>query len=104
MATVEAAIAIASIVAVVVMCIGAIMAVATHVRCVDAAREAARSTARGDEVSALLVPDGASLTVTEQGGLVLVRVEASTLLPGLRVGGEAVAALEPDALEPGALE
>jgi len=98
-ATVEAAIAIASIVAVVVMCIGAIIAVSTHVRCVDAAREAARSTARGDEVSALLVPDGAVLTVTEQGGFVVARVEARTLLPGLRVGGEAVAALEPGVLE-----
>ncbi len=43
--TVEAAIAIASIVTVVVLCIGAIVAVSTQVRCIDAAREAARLAA-----------------------------------------------------------
>lgn len=93
--TVEAAIAIASIVAVIVMCIGAIMAVTLHVRCVDAAREAARLVARGDEVSQVLLPGEAALTVSEADGFVSARVSADTKLPGLTVSAEAVAALEP---------
>lgn len=90
----EAAIAIASVVAVVVSCVGAILAVSMHVRCVDTAREAARLVARGDEVSELPIPDGASVSVSEAGGFVTARVEADTALPGLTVSGEAVAALE----------
>lgn len=90
----EAAIAIASVVAVVVTCIGAIMAVSLHVRCVDAAREAARLVARGDAVSDLLMPENAVMAVTEEDGFVTVRVEAGTALPGLTVSAEAVAVTE----------
>lgn len=97
--TVEAAVAIASIVAVVVTCIGAIMAVSVHVRCVDAAREVARLAARGAEISETLVPDRASVSVSERDGFVVVRVEADTALPGLTVGAEAVSALEPEAVQ-----
>lgn len=99
--TVEAAIAIASIVAVVVTCIGAILAVSLHVRCVDAAREAARLAARGDAVSVAqsVAPGGAQITVTERDGFVTARVQADTPLPGLTVSAEAVAAIEPDAVE-----
>ncbi len=99
--TVEAAIAIASIVAVVVTCIGAILAVSMHVRCVDAAREAARLAARGDAVSVAqaVAPEGAQITVTEHDGFVTARVQSNTPLPGLTVGAEAVAAIEPDAVE-----
>ncbi len=95
----EAAIGIASIVAVVVMCIGAIMAVSVHVRCVDGAREVARLVARGDQVEAAsaLVPGGARISVSERDGFVTARVEADTALPGLTVSAEAVAALEPEA-------
>lgn len=95
----EAAIAIASIVAVLVMCVGAIMAVTTHVRCVDAAREAARLLARGDEVPDSVIFDGALLTVSEVGGYLSVRVRAGTALPGLTVEADAVAAVEPGAVE-----
>ncbi len=94
-ATVEAAIALTSVVAVVVTCVGAILAVSMHVRYVDAAREAARLAARGDEVSELLIPGGASVSISEAEGFVTARVEAGTALPGLRVSGQAVAALEP---------
>lgn len=97
--TVEAAIAIASIVTVVVTCIGAIMAVTLHVRCVDAAREAARLVARGAEVSEVLLPGGASVSTSRVDGVVIARVEADTMLPGLTVSAEAVAALEPAAAE-----
>ncbi|NEW58155.1 pilus assembly protein TadE, partial [Nocardia cyriacigeorgica] len=50
--TVEAAIALAAIVVAVVLCIGALLAASTQVRCIDAAREAARLAARGDSVNA----------------------------------------------------
>lgn len=90
----EAAIALASIVTVVVTCIGAIMAVSLHVRCVDAAREGARLVARGDEVSDVLLPKGAAMSVSERDGFVTVTVEADTALPGLTVSAEAVAVAE----------
>lgn len=90
----EAAIALASIVTVVVTCIGAILAVSLHVRCVDAARESARLVARGDAVSEQLLPEGAAMTVSEQDGFITVRVEADTALPGLTVSAEAVAVAE----------
>ena len=66
MVTVEAAIAIASIVAAVVMGVVGIVAVAAHVRCIDAAREAARIAAQGDsgraeEVAAQVGPRGAQV-------------------------------------------
>ncbi|MDJ0393509.1 TadE family type IV pilus minor pilin [Rhodococcus sp. G-MC3] len=92
----EAAIAIASIVAVVVTCIGAVMAVSMHIRCVDGAREAARSVARGGEVSDAVIPDGAVVTLSEDGGFVTARVQSATALPGLTVSAEAVAAVEPE--------
>nr|WP_206030592.1 TadE family type IV pilus minor pilin [Rhodococcus sp. B10] len=77
------------------MCIGAILAVSLHVRCVDAARETARLVARGDTVSTVdLAPDEARVTVTSTGGFVTVRVEADTALPGLTVSAQAVAAIE----------
>lgn len=91
----EAAIAIASIVAVVVTCIGAISAVSMHVRCVDAARETARLVARGDDPPADgLAPSNARIMLSHKDGIVVVRVEADTALPGLTVRAEAAAAME----------
>ncbi|MFC9767532.1 TadE family type IV pilus minor pilin [Rhodococcus jostii] len=99
--TVEAAIAIASIVAVVVLCVGAITAATLHVRCVDSAREAARLAARGDRESAIstaakVAPDGADVSVRAEGQFVVATVRArSPLLPLVNISAEAVAALEP---------
>ncbi|EID78700.1 MULTISPECIES: TadE family type IV pilus minor pilin [Rhodococcus] len=99
--TVEAAIAIASIVAVVVLCVGAITAATLHVRCVDSAREAARLAARGDRESAIstaarVAPDGADVSVRTEGEFVVATVRArSPLLPLVNIFAEAVAALEP---------
>ena len=45
--TVEAAFAIAALVVVLVLCVSGLTAVSMQVRCVDAAREAARLAARG---------------------------------------------------------
>ncbi|MDM4141072.1 TadE family type IV pilus minor pilin, partial [Mycobacterium sp. FLAC0960] len=50
--TVEAALGIAALVVVLVLCLAGVTAVSMQVRCVDAAREAARLAARGDERSA----------------------------------------------------
>src|ERR1700755_565651 len=50
--TVEAAFAIAALVAVLMLCVSGLTAVSMQVRCVDAAREAGRLAARGDDGSA----------------------------------------------------
>jgi hypothetical protein len=75
--------------------------VSMQVRCVDAAREAARLAARGDDGSASdaargIAPDGAAVQLRRDGGLVVATVTArSPLLPGVTVAAEAVAAVEP---------
>lgn len=107
-ATVEAAIALASLTVVLMLALGAVLAVAMHVQCLDAAREAARLTARGEdararEVAAQVGPAGAEVTTRIEGDTVVVRVQASSrLLPALDISAEAVAVLEPSATEPGA--
>ncbi|MDO3640326.1 TadE family type IV pilus minor pilin, partial [Mycolicibacterium arseniciresistens] len=47
----EAAFAVAAVVTVLVLCAAGVSAVAMQVRCLDAAREAARLAARGDDRS-----------------------------------------------------
>jgi hypothetical protein len=101
MVTIEAAFAIASIVAVLVIGVIAVAAVAAHVRCIDAAREAARIAAQGDSVTAQRVaervgPRGAAVRIRTDGDLIVARVRVDVpLLPGVDVGAEAVAAIEP---------
>lgn len=92
--------AVATLVAVVVLCVAGIGAVAAQVRCVDAAREAARLAARGDSsavaVSQRIAPAGAAIRVRHDGGLIIATVTvAATGLPGLRLRAEAVAVPEP---------
>jgi hypothetical protein len=88
-------------VVVLVLCIAGLMAVATQVRCVDAAREAARLAARGDDRAAVdaartVGPSGARVEVRRGDGRVVARVAArSSLLPGITIAAEAVAAIEP---------
>lgn len=99
--TVEAAIALASLTVVLVLAIGAVLAVAVHVQCLDAAREAARLTARGEGARAVsaarqVAPAGAQVSVSTAGDVVTAVVSArSRLLPGLDLSGRAVAVLEP---------
>lgn len=77
-----------------------------QVRAVDAAREAARALARGDEPAAALAlaeriaPVGSRLAVEDDAGTVVVRVEAAVagpegvvgrLLPDVQVGATAYA-------------
>lgn len=84
-----------------VLCTAGITALSMQIRCIDAAREAARLAARGDPLaagrSAALAPASAVFEVRRDGGFVLARVSGrSALLPGLVIVGEAVAAAEPD--------
>lgn len=101
--TVEAAIALASMITVVVLCVGAVLAVTMQVRCVDAAREAARLTARGDGDNAVttsrrIAPSDARISVQIVDGFAVAVVSAdSFLLPMLDITAEAVAAVEPGA-------
>lgn len=84
-----------------VLCLAGITAVSMQVRCVDAAREAARLAARGDERSAVeaarrIAPDGASVQMRRNGELIVATVTVrSNLLPPLAIAAKAVSAAEP---------
>ncbi len=86
---------------VLVLCLAGVTAVSMQVRCVDAAREAARLAARGDEVSALdaarrVAPVGARVQVRRDGEFLVATVVArSKLLPALHIEARAVSAAEP---------
>ncbi|WP_051177775.1 TadE family type IV pilus minor pilin [Nocardia concava] len=100
MATAEAAIALAALVAVVVLGIGALLAVSAQVRCVDAAREAARLAARGDTAEAVtagsrVAPPGARVELRTEGDLVVADVSAPAILLPLTLHAAAVAVREP---------
>jgi hypothetical protein len=92
---------VAALVVVLVLCLAGLTAMAMQVRCVDAAREAARLAARGDERAAseaarMVGPAGAGLEMRRGDGGVIARVTArSPLLPGITIAAEAVAAAEP---------
>lgn len=81
--------------------VGAVAATAASVRCIDAARELARLAARGEpdrgrEVAAAIAPEGATLVLTVDGDELVAEVSAHPVGPlPLRVGGRAVAVLEP---------
>lgn len=89
----------AALVSVLVLCVAGLTAVSMHIRCVDAAREAARLAARGDDgrdTALGLAPDGATVDIRRDGRFVVSTVSArSALLPGLAVEARAVAAVEP---------
>nr|AJK77649.1 pilus biosynthesis protein TadE [Mycobacterium avium subsp. paratuberculosis] len=76
-----------------VACLAGVTAVAMQVRCVDAAREAARLAARGD---VRLGPAGARVDLRRDGDLLVATVVAhSKLLPALDIRAQAVSAAEP---------
>jgi hypothetical protein len=86
---------------VLVLCLAGVTAVSMQVRCVDAAREAARLAARGDERSAInaarrIAPGGALVQVHRDGDFLVVTIVAhSNLLPALDIAAKAVSAAEP---------
>jgi len=104
MVTAELAVAIPSVVLVLGFCLVAVNAAVDQIRCVDAARVAARAAARGDDrarVSALAAesaPAGARVQVSGVGGGVRVVVSVRTggwgVLPGWELSASAVTPVE----------
>lgn len=86
---------------VLVLCLAGITAVSMQVRCIDAAREAARLAARGDKRSAVevarrLAPQPAQIQVYRDGEFLVAKVTAhSRLLPSLDIAAKAVSVAEP---------
>lgn len=93
MATAEFAVAIPAVGLVLVLGLSAVVTVLDQVRCVDAARAAARAVARGDDTAAAravgsrLAPPRARIDVDVGPDLVVVRVRADPA-PALRWLGE----------------
>jgi Flp pilus assembly protein TadG len=113
--TAEVAVALPALVLVTVVLVWLVSVAAAQIRCADAAREAARALARGDQSAsaealvARTAPDGSSMTSETEKGLVEVSVRATVrppgslghLLPASTVIGSAVAWQEPDGSVPG---
>lgn len=104
-ATAEAAVALPALVVVLGLAVGALVTVNGQLRCVDAARTAARAAARGDSDAAVkaaavpVAPRGARIAlIREGGGLVVVSVQvtlrAGRWLPGVPLRARAVAEVE----------
>ncbi|MEY9927108.1 hypothetical protein ABH926_001733 [Catenulispora sp. GP43] len=89
-ATVEAALAIPSLVLFTVALAGILAGLATQIRCVDAARLGARAAARGEPAAAVQTAvaraaPGATVRITTEDGLIRVSVAAPVAgLPMLR--------------------
>lgn len=86
--------------------VGTVGAVAAQLRCIDAAREAARATARGEpidvvrELAGQAAPPGATVSIAAGSERIEVVVTAEVaigggLLPPVQVAGTAVAVPEP---------
>ena len=107
--TAEAAVALPVLLLALGVAVFVLVAVAAQVRCVDAARGAARRAARGASADAVtaagraLAPAGAQVTVTPGEEQVAVEVSAAVRAPGqllarlgaVTVSGRAVARVEP---------
>lgn len=106
--TAETAVVLPVLVAVVLGLVWVISLGVTHLRVVDAARETARALARDEQRSAAIelgtrvAPEGARVSVREQGSTVVVTVASDVdgpgglfrFLPSVVVDAEAVAAKE----------
>nr|WP_183321769.1 TadE family type IV pilus minor pilin [Flexivirga oryzae] len=95
MVTAELAAAIPALIFVLLVAVNAVMIGIDQVRCVDAARAAARAAARGDsaqavqEVGARAGPSGSAVSVAAGGAMVTVTVSAPVPGPfGWLVGGQ----------------
>ena len=106
--TAEVAVLLPALTLLTALCVSLVGAAVMHVRCLDAARTGARALTRDEPVAAVLAatraraPAGSEVTVERlPGGLVAVEVTvtarlAGSLGPGIRVGGDVVAAAEGD--------
>jgi Flp pilus assembly protein TadG len=106
MVTAETAVVLPVLLLVLAGAVAAVTVVGAQLRCVDAAREGARATARGESVAVVTdladraAPDGAITTVTPDGEEVRVTVSARITPLGpvpltITVSAEAVALREP---------
>lgn len=114
MVTAEAAVVLPVLVVVLVALIYVVSVASGQLRCIDAARLAARAVARGEQLglaeraAAQAAPAGARVEVVDSGGEVRVLVRAvleppaglRRLVPGTDVAATATAAHEPDAGAP----
>jgi hypothetical protein len=107
-ATAEAAVALPALLVVLALAVGVVVSVGAQLRCVDAARVAARVAARGDSDGAAeragigVAPGGAHVRIVRRAGDVEVEVSADVrpfgsalrLFPPVHVSARAVAELE----------
>lgn len=105
--TAEAAVVLPVLVLVAALLLWGLMAASAQIRCVDAARAAARAAARSEPRDAVLAvakaagPPGASVDLRRDGDMLRVRVTAQALGPGrlgrllsITVGADAAALAE----------
>jgi hypothetical protein len=106
MATAELAMVIPAVLTVLALCLGALTLTVDQIRCVDAARAAARAASRGEDVArveqlaASLTPPGSSVTVRSRSAdavqVVVTGPRRLRLLPGVpRAASVATAPTEP---------
>lgn len=106
MVTAETAVALPALVVLLGGLLVLVAAVSGQLRCVDAAREGARSAARGDppgtvvQVTRSAAPPGAQITVSRAGAEVTVTVTARTRVLGRLGGSVTVRASATSRLEP----
>ena len=108
MVTIEAAVALCAFVTLLAMVLAGVSMVLDQIRCVDAAREAARLVARGEPDRAAdavrrIGPPRATMSITTNGDAITVVVAdpaGGSMLPGVHVHGEAYAVREPDDPDP----
>lgn len=101
--TAEFAVAMPAVVLLLFVGVTAVSGVVTKLQCVDAARQAARAAARGDDghrAGERVAPHGATVAVSSGGGDVRAVVRApvrpfGAVLPAMSVSATAVAAAEP---------
>lgn len=104
MVTAELAAALPALALVLIAAVWGVVYAATQLRCADAAREAARAAARGEDMSTIveiaetIAPGHADVDVQRKAGLVIVEVQASVMTPpplrsalGPSVSGRAIA-------------
>ena len=105
--TAEAAVALPALMLIIAAAVGAVTTVTAQLRCLDAAREAARAAARSEpaavvrDLATAAAPAGSSAEVALDGDRVTVTVRATVhplggLLPDITVTGRAVGLREPD--------
>lgn len=106
--TAEAAVALPTLLMLVVFGMGAVDVISAQLRCVDAAREAVRAAVRGEPVGVVhdlasqAAPAGSTVQIGSSGDRVTVVVRADVrllggLLPDIAVRGDAVGLREPGA-------